>query len=492
MSRARGRSAATSRSSTGAGSRRSRASSTATRTRASPATASRSSRCARAGASYEELHARGGGILSTVRATREAGEAGLAAALARARRLDAPRRNDDVRGEVGLRARPRDGARAAPGGPRRGRRSRRGSARTPCRPSSPSEAPTRTSTSCSPTCSRRPPRSPRRPTSSSSAARSTPTRRGATSSRAATPGSRCACTATSSRRPVRSRSRSSSARAPSTTSRRPGPTGSRRSPRSDVVGVLLPGERALPGPADAAWRARSSTRARRSRSRPTSTPAARSARACRSSARSPRRRCRSRRRRRSPRARSTPRTSSGAPSARAASRPGFDADVVLVAADDWRHLAYHLGGPVVHTVIAGGKVAWTRLGIIGVRWPRRSSAGGARRGSATTYVWVDDDGNEVEPDGRAAGEGRTASSSASRFEREPQAPSWQRTLRRGAIFAPIMFGTVFLLSPDLPDCDQDHADAAHRRDLHPVQLLHRPVLLPLGRSVAARGRRREN
>jgi imidazolonepropionase len=37
--------------------------------------------------------------------------------------------------------------------------------------------------------------------------------------------------------------------------------------------------------------------------------------------------------------------------------PGFDADVVLVAADDWRHLAYHLGGPVVHTVVAGGKVA---------------------------------------------------------------------------------------------------------------------------------------
>jgi len=35
------------------------------------------------GATYEELHARGGGILSTVRATREAGEEGLAAALAR-------------------------------------------------------------------------------------------------------------------------------------------------------------------------------------------------------------------------------------------------------------------------------------------------------------------------------------------------------------------------------------------------------------------------
>jgi len=37
---------------------------------------------------------------------------------------------------------------------------------------------------------------------------------------------------------------------------------------------------------------------------------------------------------------------------------GFDADVVLVGAEDWRHVAYHLGGPVVHTVIAAGRVAW--------------------------------------------------------------------------------------------------------------------------------------
>ena len=39
--------------------------------------------------------------------------------------------------------------------------------------------------------------------------------------------------------------------------------------------------------------------------------------------------------------------------------PGFDADIVLVAADDWRHVAYHLGGPVVHTVVRGGKVVAT-------------------------------------------------------------------------------------------------------------------------------------
>jgi imidazolonepropionase len=37
--------------------------------------------------------------------------------------------------------------------------------------------------------------------------------------------------------------------------------------------------------------------------------------------------------------------------------PGYDADIVLLAADDWRHLAYHLGGTVVHTVVVGGRIA---------------------------------------------------------------------------------------------------------------------------------------
>jgi len=35
--------------------------------------------------------------------------------------------------------------------------------------------------------------------------------------------------------------------------------------------------------------------------------------------------------------------------------PGFDADVVLLDAPDWRYLAYHLGGDVVSQVIAGGR-----------------------------------------------------------------------------------------------------------------------------------------
>jgi imidazolonepropionase len=37
---------------------------------------------------------------------------------------------------------------------------------------------------------------------------------------------------------------------------------------------------------------------------------------------------------------------------------GYDADLVLIAAADWRHLAYHLGGPVVQAVVRGGRLAW--------------------------------------------------------------------------------------------------------------------------------------
>ena len=34
--------------------------------------------------------------------------------------------------------------------------------------------------------------------------------------------------------------------------------------------------------------------------------------------------------------------------------PGYEADVVLLDAPDWRYLAYHLGGPVVsRTIVAG-------------------------------------------------------------------------------------------------------------------------------------------
>ena len=37
---------------------------------------------------------------------------------------------------------------------------------------------------------------------------------------------------------------------------------------------------------------------------------------------------------------------------------GHDADLVLLDAPDWRHLAYHLGGDLVATVVQRGAVAW--------------------------------------------------------------------------------------------------------------------------------------
>jgi imidazolonepropionase len=40
--------------------------------------------------------------------------------------------------------------------------------------------------------------------------------------------------------------------------------------------------------------------------------------------------------------------------------PGYDADLVLLDAPDWRYFAYHLAGDVVQTVIVGGLAAWRR------------------------------------------------------------------------------------------------------------------------------------
>jgi imidazolonepropionase len=40
--------------------------------------------------------------------------------------------------------------------------------------------------------------------------------------------------------------------------------------------------------------------------------------------------------------------------------PGQRADLVLLDAPDWRHLAYHLGGDIVHTVVQHGRVAHVR------------------------------------------------------------------------------------------------------------------------------------
>ncbi len=66
------------------------------------------------------------------------------------------------------------------------------------------------------------------------------------------------------------------------------------------------------------------------------------------------------------------------------------------------------------------------------------------------YVWEDAEGNELEPDEVPTRKAESTSQARPvRGARQPQAPSWNRTLRRGAIFAPIMFVVVYLLSNDL-------------------------------------------
>jgi imidazolonepropionase len=40
--------------------------------------------------------------------------------------------------------------------------------------------------------------------------------------------------------------------------------------------------------------------------------------------------------------------------------PGYEADLVLLDSRDWRHLAYHFAGDIVAAVVKGGVVAWTR------------------------------------------------------------------------------------------------------------------------------------
>jgi imidazolonepropionase len=40
--------------------------------------------------------------------------------------------------------------------------------------------------------------------------------------------------------------------------------------------------------------------------------------------------------------------------------PGYDADLTLLGAPDWRHLAYHVGGEVVAGVVRAGRLEWRR------------------------------------------------------------------------------------------------------------------------------------
>ena len=76
------------------------------------------------------------------------------------------------------------------------------------------------------------------------------------------------------------------------------------------------------------------------------------------------------------------------------------------------------------------------------------------------YVYVDEEGNELDPEEAAAlepsGPERSPASRNGRAKPRPaaqnpriQPPSWARVAKRGAIFAPLMFITVMFLDSDL-------------------------------------------
>jgi hypothetical protein len=66
------------------------------------------------------------------------------------------------------------------------------------------------------------------------------------------------------------------------------------------------------------------------------------------------------------------------------------------------------------------------------------------------YVWEDGEGNVLESQEHSTTKSESRSGPArSRSGKVAQPPSWRRSLKRGGIFAPIMFATILLLSPKL-------------------------------------------
>ena len=176
---------------------------------------------------------------------------------------------------------------------------------------------------------------------------------------AVTPGLRCDCTATSSPSRERSRLRSSWGRARSTTSRRPAPAGVAELASSDVAGVLLPAsalflDRPMP-PAralvDAGAAIALATDFNPGSAFTTSLPLVCSL-ACTQLHLSPAEAL-------------TAVTVNAAHVLGVADRVGriangLQADLVLLDAPDWRYLAYHLAGDVVAGVVKDGQVAFRR------------------------------------------------------------------------------------------------------------------------------------
>jgi hypothetical protein len=70
------------------------------------------------------------------------------------------------------------------------------------------------------------------------------------------------------------------------------------------------------------------------------------------------------------------------------------------------------------------------------------------------YIWEDAEGNELEADKVRERPSGAQPRRIARTGREPQRPSLTRTLKRAAIFAPIMFFIISLLSKDLSIADR--------------------------------------
>ncbi|MDQ3123017.1 MAG: hypothetical protein M3Q59_10845 [Actinomycetota bacterium] len=72
------------------------------------------------------------------------------------------------------------------------------------------------------------------------------------------------------------------------------------------------------------------------------------------------------------------------------------------------------------------------------------------------YVWEDAEGNELDSEEVPVRKETSPSRRATptRVGREAQPPSWRRTLKRGLVFAPVMFVVVMLLSSDLTLVEQ--------------------------------------
>ena len=164
------------------------------------------------------------------------------------------------------------------------------------------------------------------------------------------------------------------------------------------------------------------------------------------------------------RAPSTPRTCSACADRKGRIAPGFDADLVLLDAPDWRYLAYHLGGDVVAgTIAAAAPRSYPRP--VPSRKQRKKRQKELRH--EYEFVVVDEDGREVEVDpeelkAKRAEKERTAKASSAsgangrarsgtrdargRPIREIKPPSWQRTLEARGAFTAVMFLALSFLA----------------------------------------------